>query len=77
LRVWYWCVHGISAGQARKALEERSRILTWLAHEVGRTVAADGNPARHATIMSWHPKRRSSQRSIDSIKFAVKSPRSS
>jgi hypothetical protein len=75
--VWYWCVRGVSATRARKALEERARILTWLAHEVGRTVSADVSPARHATIMMWHPKRRSSQQSIDSIKFAVKSPRSS
>jgi hypothetical protein len=77
LQCWYWCVRGFSEDQARKALEERSRILTWLAHEVGRTSTADGSPARQATIMSWHPKRRSSQQSTDSIKFAAKSPKSS
>lgn len=77
LRVWYWCVRGISDPQARKALEERSRILTWLAHEVGRTVPADAHPAPQATIMTWHPKWRSSQPSIDSIRFAAKSQKSS
>lgn len=77
MRVWYQCVRRISATQARKALEERARILSWLAYEVGRTMPADVSPARHATIMMWHPKRHSSQQSIDSIKFAVKSQRSS
>ncbi len=76
MQMWYWCVRGISAGQARKALQERSRILAWLANEVGRTLSADGSPASHATIMSWHPKQRSSQRSPDSIKFAPKSQKS-
>jgi hypothetical protein len=68
----YWCLRPVSSGLARRMLEERSRILTWLAHEVGRTLPADGNPARQDTIMSWHPKRRSSQRSTGSIKFAAK-----
>ena len=72
LRVWYWFVRAFSTTLARKSLEERSRILTWLACEVGRTLSADGSPARHATIITWHPKRRSSQQSTDSIKFAAK-----
>jgi hypothetical protein len=76
MRIWYWLVRGISADQARKALQERSRILAWLAHEVGRTLPADGGVASHATIMSWHLKQRSSQQSADLIKFAAKSPKS-
>jgi hypothetical protein len=72
LCLWYWCVRAISDSKARKVLEERARILTWLAHEVGRTLPADGSLARHDTIMMWHPKRHSSQQSTDSIKFAAK-----
>ena len=68
----YWCKRDFFPAQARKVLEERSRILTWLAHEAGRTIAGDLIPTGHATIMTWHPKRRSSQQSTDSIKFAVK-----
>ena len=76
MRIWYWMVRGVSTDQARKALEERSRILAWMAHEVGRTLPADGAVATHDTIMAWHLKQRSSQQSADSIKFAAKSPRS-
>jgi len=72
LQVWFWCVRAFSTKQARKTLEQRSRILTWLAHEVGRTLPADGTAASHATIMTWHPKRHSSQQSTDSMKFAAK-----
>jgi hypothetical protein len=36
LQVWYRCVHRFSAAQARKALVERSRILNYLAHQMGR-----------------------------------------
>jgi hypothetical protein len=32
MRIWYRCVRRFSAAQATKALEERSRILTSLAH---------------------------------------------
>ena len=77
LSAWYWCVRGFSKRRARRVLEERVRILTWLAHEVGRTLAADGSPASHDTIMTWHPKQRSSQQSTNSIKFEARSPRSS
>jgi hypothetical protein len=43
LQFWYRCVRRISAAQARKALEERSRILKYLAHQMGRP--ADGQVA--------------------------------
>src|SRR5579872_3757218 len=43
LQVWYRCVRRFSRGQARKALEERSRILNYLAHQMGR--AATGQVA--------------------------------
>ena len=36
LQVWYGCVRRFSAAQARKALEERSRILNYLAHQMDR-----------------------------------------
>jgi len=74
---WFWCVRLFSAAQARRALGERVRILNWLAHEVGRTLPADGTPAAHDTIMTWHQKRRSSQQFDNSIRFEAKSPRSS
>jgi hypothetical protein len=39
LQVWYRFVRRFSAAQARKALEERSRILNYLAHQMGRAAA--------------------------------------
>jgi hypothetical protein len=36
LQIWYRCVRRVSARQARKALEERSRILNHLAHRMGQ-----------------------------------------
>jgi hypothetical protein len=36
MQVWYWCVRRFSAARARRALEERSRILNYLAHQMGR-----------------------------------------
>jgi hypothetical protein len=39
LQIWYRCVRRFSAAQARKALEERSRILYYLAHQMGRPPA--------------------------------------
>jgi hypothetical protein len=36
LQVWYRCVRRFSTAQARQALEERSRILNYLAHQMGR-----------------------------------------
>jgi len=39
LRIWYLCVRRISAERGRKALEERSRILNYLAHQMSRPAA--------------------------------------
>jgi hypothetical protein len=76
MQMWYWCVRGISGAQARRALEERSRILGWLANEVAHTSPTDGSPTGHATMMKWHPKQHSSQQSTDSIKYETKSQKS-
>jgi hypothetical protein len=37
LQVWYRCVSRFSTAQARKALEERSLILNYLAHQMDRS----------------------------------------
>lgn len=39
LQIWYRCMRRVSAKQARKALEERSRILNHLAHQMGQRTA--------------------------------------
>jgi hypothetical protein len=55
MRIWYRSVRRFSPSRARKALEERSRVLTCLAWRMGQSGAA---APYAAPAVQFHPHRR-------------------